>query len=36
VQISTEDALWLGGYQAGSEYQSMRVMFEDFGEAALK
>ncbi len=34
--ISTEDALWLGGYQAGPEYQALREMFEDFGEAALR
>ena len=34
--ISTEDALWLGGYQAGHEYSAMREIFEDFGEAALR
>jgi putative transposase len=35
-RISTEDAMWLGAYQAGPEYQSMRVLFQDFGEAALR
>ena len=34
--ISTEDALWLGGYQAGHEYSAMREFFQDFGEAALR
>lgn len=36
IKISTEDALWLGGYQAGSEYQGLRLVYEDFGEAALR
>ncbi|MBY6244115.1 hypothetical protein K3F48_23505, partial [Methylosinus sp. Sm6] len=35
-RISTEDAMWLGGYQAGPEYRAMRVLYEDFGEAALR
>ncbi len=34
--ISTEDAMWLGAYQAGPEYRAVREMFEDFGEAALR
>ena len=33
LTISTEDALWLGGYQTGAEYKTMRVILEDFGEA---
>jgi transposase InsO family protein len=36
IKISTEDALWLGGYQAGPEYQGLRVVYDDFGEAALR
>lgn len=35
-KISTEDAMWLGAYQTGPEYQSMRVLYQDFGEAALR
>lgn len=35
-RISTEDAMWLGAYQTGPEYQSMRVLYQDFGEAALR
>lgn len=35
-QISTEEAMWLGGYQAGAEYAAMRGAYEDFGEAALR
>jgi transposase InsO family protein len=33
--IDATDAVWLGGYQAGSEFRSMTAMYEDFGEAAL-
>jgi hypothetical protein len=36
IKISTEDALWLGGYQAGAEYHGLRMVYEDFGEAALR
>lgn len=35
-KIATEDALWLGAYRGGPEYRAMRVLFEDFGEAALR
>jgi hypothetical protein len=35
-RISTEDALWLGGYQASHEYDNMQDVYEDFGEAALR
>ena len=35
VAISTADALWLGGYQAGPEYRAMRAVYDDFGEEAL-
>ena len=34
--VGTDDLLWLGGYQAGSEYRGMRSAYEDFGEAALR
>ena len=29
--ISTEDAIWLGGYQAGPEYRALLMIHEDFG-----
>ncbi len=29
--IGTEDAMWLGGYQAGPEYRALRALHEDFG-----
>jgi transposase InsO family protein len=35
-RLETEEALWLGSYRAGVEYQSMQTIFEDFGEQALK
>jgi putative transposase len=35
-RLSTDEALWLGGYQAGAEYRAMKEMFEEFGEAALR
>lgn len=35
-RLSNEEALWLGGYQAGAEYRAMKEMFEEFGEAALR
>lgn len=34
--IATADALWLGGYQSGSEYLAQRAVFEDFGEEAIR
>lgn len=34
--IGTDEALWLGGYQAGAEYRAMKTVYEDFGEAALR
>lgn len=33
--IETDDALWLGGYEAGHEFRSFRDLYADFGEAAL-
>ncbi len=35
-EIDTTDAVWLGGYQVGSEYQAMRSIYEDFGVEALR
>ncbi|MBY6243921.1 DDE-type integrase/transposase/recombinase [Methylosinus sp. Sm6] len=35
-RVSTEDAMWLGAYQAGPEYRAMRELYQDFGEAALR
>lgn len=34
--ISTEEAIWLGGYQQSAEYRATKKMVEDFGEAALR
>lgn len=34
--VSTADAIWLGGYQAGPEYRAQKTIAEDFGEAALR
>ena len=36
IKIPTEDALWLGGYQTGAEYQASRLLYDEFGEAALR
>ncbi len=36
VELSTDDALWLGGYRESAEYAAMKHMVEEFGEAALK
>jgi hypothetical protein len=33
--VDTEEALWLGRYQATPEYKSMRGIFEDFGVEAF-
>jgi transposase InsO family protein len=33
--VSADDLMWLGGYQAGSEYRAMRVMFDEFGTGAI-
>lgn len=33
--VDTDDAVWLGGYKAGSEYRAMRQIVEDFGESVL-
>jgi putative transposase len=35
-RIPTDQALWLGGYQAGAEYAAFKALFEDYGEQALK
>jgi transposase InsO family protein len=29
--ISTEDAMWLGGYRSGPEYRALQALHEDFG-----
>jgi transposase InsO family protein len=34
--VSNADAVWLGGYQQGSEYRSMRTLYEDGGEQVLR
>ncbi|MEJ0012824.1 MAG: DDE-type integrase/transposase/recombinase [Bauldia sp.] len=34
--LTNDEALWLGGYQAGPEYRAMATIYEDFGEAALR
>jgi transposase InsO family protein len=36
VKVSTEDMLWLGGYQTTAEYQGFRIVYDDLGEAALR
>ena len=36
VQISNEDAIWLGAYQQQAEYAAMRNVFENFGEEGLR
>lgn len=33
-EVTTADAMWLGSYQATSEYRSQLAMIEDFGEEA--
>ncbi|WP_126398271.1 Mu transposase C-terminal domain-containing protein [Blastochloris tepida] len=35
IPLSEEEAFWLGGYAAGSEYRAMRTLYEDGGEAVL-
>lgn len=34
--LPTADAMWLGGYQKGSEYRSMTRLYEDGGEQVLR
>jgi len=34
--VTVDEAQWLGGYRQGSEYRSLRAVFDDFGEAALR
>jgi len=34
--VAVPDAVWLGGYQQGSEYRSMRTLYEDGGEQVLR
>ncbi|MEM6384365.1 MAG: DDE-type integrase/transposase/recombinase [Pseudomonadota bacterium] len=34
--VSTEDAVWLGRYQASSEYRAMSDMYADFGDRMLR
>lgn len=34
--IASADAVWLGAYEQGSEYQSLKGLFDDFGEEALR
>jgi transposase InsO family protein len=33
--VSTEEAMWLGSYQATAEYRSHQMMLEDFGPEAV-
>jgi putative transposase len=33
--LATDEALWLGGYQASAECRAQRTIFEDFGEQGL-
>ena len=35
-EVPSSDAVWLGGYQQGSEYRAMRTVFEDGGEQVLR
>jgi putative transposase len=35
-QVSTEDAVWCGSYGETSECRSMKLVYADFGEEALK
>ena len=32
-EVAERDLLWLGGYRAGAEYQALRQVFDEFGEA---
>lgn len=34
--VDPNDAVWLGGYQAGAEYRAMTSLYEAFGEEALR
>ncbi|HQF29954.1 MAG TPA: DDE-type integrase/transposase/recombinase [Hyphomicrobiales bacterium] len=34
--VEAQDAVWLGGYQNGSEFRAMKTVYEDFGERALR
>lgn len=34
--VSTEEAMWLGSYQSGSEYRAHKRLHEQFGDAALR
>ena len=36
LALTAADLLWLGGYREGSEYLSLKGLYDDFGEAALK
>ncbi len=35
-EVPTADGVWLGGYRAGSEYRSMRTVYEEGGEHVLR
>ncbi|WP_205602479.1 DDE-type integrase/transposase/recombinase [Chelativorans alearense] len=35
-RLADEELLWLGGYQAGSEYRAMKAMLEEFGREAMR
>lgn len=35
-QVSIEDAVWCGSYGETSECRSMKLVYADFGEEALK
>ena len=34
-ELLTDDAIWLGGYKIGSEYRTMRRLYDKHGEEAL-
>jgi putative transposase len=34
--VEPDEAVWLGGYEAGPEFRAMRDMYEDFGEQVLR
>lgn len=35
-EIASADAVWLGAYEQGAEYRSLKELFDDFGEEALR
>lgn len=35
-EISTQEALWFGGYRDGAEYRGLKGLHDEFGDAALR